>query len=308
MPLSPPSLSEKALVADVSRQALVSVIVPVYNHWHLVPGLLEHLEAQAFGPSGFELLLVDNGSDSIPETLFLPTWARLLCCATPGSYAARNEAIRHARGEVLVFTDADCLPHVQWLERGLQCWRASGNRLLIVAGGISVEPEDWQRMTASEIYDVALGLPQSRYVRRGYAITANLFVPRAVFDKAGMFDPTRFSGGDAEFCRRALLHGAQLEYCGSATVSHPARRNWLELKTKKRRVKGGQIAAGNVARRLYFLLRTLLPPVDLWWRIIRAPRLSVKQRLLACLLQGRLWGVELAEVFRLLCGASPIRN
>ncbi|UCV18275.1 glycosyltransferase family 2 protein [Ferribacterium limneticum] len=289
-------------------QPRVSVIVPVYNHWHLVPALLDCLAAQSLKPPAFELLLVDNASDCFPEALPLPPWAFLLRCTTPGSYAARNEAVRQARGEILVFTDADCRPMEQWLESGVGAFQAGGGCLAIVAGGVSVEPEDWQCMTPSEIYDVALGLPQARYVRRGYAITANLFIPVQVFEKVGMFDQSRFSGGDADFCRRAQRQGIKITYCAPARVIHPARCNWLELETKKRRVKGGQVAAGSRQRRAFYLLRTLLPPFDLWWRIIRAPRLSLPQRLQACILQGRLWGVELAEVYRLLRGELPIRN
>ena len=54
-----------------------------------------------------------------------------------------------------------------------------------------------------EIYDALRGIPQARYVAHGYATTANLSVPKAKFETLSGFDPSRLSGGAAEFCRRA---------------------------------------------------------------------------------------------------------
>ena len=86
-----------------------SVVVPVYRDWEAVPGLLAALAAQTL--AAFEILLVDNGSGSGAEAppLALPPEARLVACATPGSYAARNAGAAVAAGDWLVFTDADCI-------------------------------------------------------------------------------------------------------------------------------------------------------------------------------------------------------
>ena len=95
--------------------ALVSVIVPVFRHWDLVPALLDALAAQVPGAGPFEILLVDNDAGAPPPALALPGNARLLACAAPGSYAARNAGAAEARGAWLVFTDADCRPDPGWL-------------------------------------------------------------------------------------------------------------------------------------------------------------------------------------------------
>jgi len=286
----------------------LTVIAPVYNHWHLVPTLVAALAEQSLPPDAFELILVDNGSDEVPADPALPPWARLLHCATPGSYAARNTALQAARGRWLAFTDADCRPTPQWLSSALAVLSAQASDDLLLAGGVRVEPEDWSHMTAAELYDLALGLPQARYVRNGYAITANLFIPRAAFDRVGPFDATRFSGGDAEFCRRAVAAGCRLTFCAEAEVMHPARRTWEELVTKRKRVKGGQIRGGSFYRRLMFAVRTFLPPVFAWSFAMRTKRLSLAQRLHVCWLLVRLWGIDIAEFFRLMFGGTPVRR
>jgi glycosyltransferase involved in cell wall biosynthesis len=292
----------------VTETISVSVIVPVYNHWHLVPDLLKCLEGQSLETRNFELLLVDNGSDDLPEDPGLPPFARLLVCRTPGSYAARNMAIAESRGSILAFTDADCRPSPQWLAAGLAAFDGQPETPRLVAGDVAVEPQDWDVMTPTEAYDVSLGLPQARYVSKGYAVTANLFVGRAVFDSVGLFDASRFSGGDAEFCRRAVASGVPLVFNQTARIVHPARRDWSELVAKRRRVKGGQITAGSIRRRLMYGVRSFLPPVFAWRNAIKAKQLTGAQRLLVCRLLAKLWIVDMLEVVRLLAGGVPLRR
>ncbi|HVL21625.1 MAG TPA: hypothetical protein VM422_11700, partial [Amaricoccus sp.] len=157
-----------------------------------------------------------------------------------------------------------------------------------------------------EIYDMIRGIPQARYVARGYAATANLAVPRAVFEALGGFASARFSGGDAEFCRRAGAAGHPLRLVPGAVTRHPTRADWAELAAKARRIKGGQIRSGPLPRRIAWGLRTLLPPVrdTRAYLAAEAPR---RWRWIAVGLRVRLWGVELAEMFRLLAGGSPGR-
>lgn len=284
------------------------MIIPVFNHWDLFPLLKERLASQVLNGTSFEVLLVDNGSTYIPDELDLPEWMHLLTCTKPGSYAARNLAVKMARGQLLAFTDADCLPDPYWLQKGWECFLDYSDRHTLIAGGISMEPQNWARMTHSEIFDVICGLPQERYVKRGYAVTANLFVPKSAFDEIGLFNEERFSGGDSEFCRRATSQGWNLRYCAEARVIHPARKEWNELKTKQRRVKGGQVTSGPMKRRFMYVLLSLSPPFRQCFLALKSPRLTIKHRLIACWIWCKLWIVGVIEVLNLLTGHTPERR
>lgn len=286
----------------------ISIVVPVYNHWELVPGLIACIIDQSTCTGALELLLVDNGSDWLPDASELPSFARLIHCTVPGSYAARNEGIRHARGDILVFTDADCRPLTQWLEEGVACFKNSETADVIVAGAVSVVPAGNGVLNPYELHDLVLGMRQARYVRRGYGMTANLFVPRSVTEKVGLFEQKRFSGGDAEFCRRAAGYGVSLLYCAGAIVQHPARRSWNELSAKARRIKGGQLTSGPWRKRFLYALRTILPPLWAWLDALCSKKLSIRQRIVVCAVQGRLWIVEISEMVRLLFGCKPARK
>lgn len=277
---------------------LISVIVPVFRQWHLVPVLLDGLAAQTLPRARFEILLVDNGTaaDRPANMPALPGNARLLPGPDPGSYAARNAGAATARGSWLVFTDADCRPDPGWLAAFAEA-TATPAGLGLLAGPVRMIAP--QTANAFAIYDIVRGIPQAAYVARGYAATANLAVPAAIFRELGGFDADRFSGGDAEFCRRAGAAGHRLALVPGASVAHPCRQSWAEIARKARRTKGGQVAAGPLPRRAAWILRTLCPPLR-DSRVYLAADWPARWRWTAVGLRWRIWGVELAETARLL--------
>lgn len=265
------------------------------------------LARQTIEQQAWELLLVDNGSTSISLPVVLPINTRVLYCSQAGSYAARNHGAAEAQGDFFVFTDADCLPADDWLEHLREAAGSNGPALCLCAGAIKMV-SDTDKPSASEIYDLVRGIPQQRYVSQGWATTANLMVPRRVFEDLGGFDATRFSGGDADFCRRAVALGLRLNYLPKAIVHHPARKEWAELVTKVRRMKGGQIAAGTRRQRLIWSVRTMIPPFRPSWHCLSAPHASWRHRWVAAGLQWRLWWVGVQEMFRLLFGGAAERR
>ena len=280
---------------------LFSVIVPVHRHWDLVPALLEALADQRTDPARFEILIVNNDAPKPAPPLELPGNARMITCATPGSYAARNAGAAAAHGDWLAFTDADCRPPPRWLEALADATAGGG----LLAGPVEIEtpvPD-----TPFAVYDRVRGIPQPRYIARGYAATANLAVPKPVFRALGGFAPERFSGGDAEFCRRAGRAGHGLRLVETARTVHLARVDWAALADKTRRIKGGQIAAGPLPRRIAWSLRTLAPPLRDTLAFLHAP-FPVSKRATAIAVRFRIWGVELAETVRLLAGGAPERR
>lgn len=279
-----------------------SVVVPVYRQWHLALKLLASLDGQSLPRGLFEVILVDNGSPDLPS---LDTaGVTVLHCAQPGSYAARNLGATAARGRWLAFTDADCIADPHWLETLRAAAEAGGERLL--AGAVRMVASS-ARPGASEIYDIVKGIPQERYLRRGYAATANLAVPRAAFERLGGFEAGRFSGGDAEFCRRAGRAGVPIAFVGEAVVEHPARTTWTEIATKTRRIKGGQMTAG-AAWRHRTLTGTLIPPVFGFWYFLTDRRHTLLRRLVASAMLARLWAVEIDEVLKLKRGKARERR
>ena len=282
----------------------IAVIVPVFQQWELISKLAKLFkEIKNSHSKEIEFILVDNEPGQISHN---QNGFTIIDCHKPGSYAARNVGIKAIKADLYIFTDADCLPDKNWLEKLREAFDESDGHTLL-AGEVVIKTHSDQPTTA-ELYDTALGLPQARYVSQGYAVTANLAVPKVVFDEIGLFDEERFSGGDADFCQRALKAGYKLAFVPDAIVYHPARKTWHEYATKVRRMKGGQIRAGKLSRRLKYFFITLIPPVWRIWRTMKSVKLSPAEKLRVAWFQIRLWFVELFEMVALLFGKTPERR
>src|SRR5881392_1363526 len=95
----------------------VSVIVPVRDNAAGIHGLLPRLAAQTLAPNRFEVVISDDGSHPRSlEEVQTGDGVRVIRGPRRTSYAARNQAVRVARGRVLAFCDSDCLPARSWLE------------------------------------------------------------------------------------------------------------------------------------------------------------------------------------------------
>ena len=284
-----------------------SVVVPVYNQWELIPALLHCLRAQSLPSGTYEVLLVDNGSKVFipPDTQGLDV--SFLDCQSPGSYAARNQGVKAARGKWVVFTDADCLPRPNWLSSMYQAVRARQGQKNVFAGCVKIVHNSAQP-SPFEVYDLVKGIRQDLYVRQGYAATANLCASRTLIESLGLFNHELYSGGDIDFCERAVRAGAELHYIEEAVVHHPARTSWDELSLKARRVKGGHFMRATGYRKLVIAVKTLIPPVRAVKSFLRNPDFGIKFRLIACAIQFRLWLVDIFEVFKLALNAEAERR
>lgn len=295
---NPPSPHE-----TLSRNVIASIIIPVYRQWELLARLIDCLTFQTVAASTFEVIVVDNDGRGPVQVSGLPENFSLVQCHKPGSYAARNAGMRAARGDWFVFTDADCLPQPDWLENLLDQNKAASVRAgRVIMVSPSGEPNIFER------YDQVRGIPQDWYVRRGYAATANLAIRREDALTVGHFDEDLFSGGDADYVRRAVAKGIPLVYVPHAAVEHPARDSWQALTTKVRRMRGGQLTAGKQPGRLYWAMRSLIPPIVPLIRYTAKSDQSASDRLLACGIEVLLWAVGLVESLRLLLGGKPVRD
>jgi len=286
----------------------ISVIVPIYNQWDKVENLLLALEKQTLDKSFYSLFLIDNGSDSKKQINELGEYTfeyEEHECRALGSYAARNFGVEKSDGDILVFTDADCIPDIDWLSEIYHFFQCKSHSLL--AGAVRISNNS-NKPNSSEIYDSIFGLPQEKYVKNGWAITANLSFPKRCFDEVGGFNQKRLSGGDNEFCIKARKAGWCLEYLKAAEVCHPARSSVGELVKKVRRVKGGQVKGSPLFIKLKYIPVTFLFPVRRVVRVFFENNISIAAKVKLIGLICFLYAVSIKELFLLLFGSKPERQ
>ena len=221
----------------------MSVIIPVHNDAQRLGTCLAALEQQTYPAHRYDIIVVDNGSEdeaALANVIAASSHASTVKEATPGSYAARNRGIALAKGEILAFTDADCIPAADWLEKGVKYLQANPQRGL-VAGRIEMFFVDPDHVTAAALYDqVVMGFPQQEFLEtcRG-AMTANIFTRRAVVETVGTFRTTLKSHSDLEWGARVYGAGYDQIYAEDAWVAHPARNSIQSLWQRTRRLSGG---------------------------------------------------------------------
>ncbi|MBC7790572.1 MAG: glycosyltransferase [Anaerolineae bacterium] len=292
----------------------VSVIIPVYNDPKRLERCLRALENQTYAARLYEIIVVDNASNENIEPIVRRfPHAQATHESRPSQFAARNAGFALARGEVIAFTDADCIPSASWIERGVATLQRTPNCGL-VAGRIDIFFKDSQRPTGVELYEGLTALPQKKFVTAGlFGATANLFTFRSVFDRVGLFDDETKSGGDVEWGQRVSGAGYTLMFADDAYVAHPARYSLRELyKVTVRKIGGVHFLKQK--RQCYFLgidrnwLGDLLPPIRYSIEAVRDSRLKSptdKVRVILVIFFVRY--VEAWERLRLKFGGTPRR-
>jgi len=165
---------------------------------------------------------------------------------------------------VLAFTDADCRPAADWLERGLAALAGAD----LVAGVVHFTPP--AEVGVWGLLDMDAFLDQERAVRNRTAATANLFVRRELFERVGGFDAALTSNGDHDFTRRCVDAGGRLEFHAGAEVRHPVRNGRQPFLAKYWRTNFGYGARMGRAGRSTQSLKLLVP----LWRPVRSRHFS----------------------------------
>jgi glycosyltransferase involved in cell wall biosynthesis len=244
----------------------VSIIVPVYNGSRTIDALLASLLALDYPADWHEILIVDNKStDDTRERVQRYPVTLLEETEIQGPSAARNRGVEAAKGEILAFTDADCVVEPTWLKRLLadhQEPRWGG-----FAGGRKAYPPAnlIERYCAhKEMFDLSLlhrsplqadsggerlcsRVPVLDY--RSHIllptdlispITANVAYRRTVFEKIGYFDQQMLTGEDFDLAWRLQTQtGWQIAIVPDAIVYHRYRTSLRGLVSVRRNHAAG---------------------------------------------------------------------
>ena len=213
---------------DVKPPPKISVIVPVYNGEATIRTCVEALLGLDYPRDRFEVIIVDNKSTDGTRRLVEGYPVTLLQeAAVQSSYAARNLGITRAGGDVIAFTDADCVPERGWL------------RAIVAAidvpdvGGVAGAIEAFRADSPVERYQARRAIRADRAYNHKvlpFAQTANAAYKREVFEKIGLFDPTLIYGGDLDFSwRMQSAGGLRLVYEALAFVWHRHRTTYKGL-------------------------------------------------------------------------------
>lgn len=220
----------------------VSVVIPTYRRAGLLYRCLSALSRQDLGAGRMEVIVVTDGPDE--DTAFLmegamdggPVFCRYSLPAKQGPAAARNLGWRKARGELILFTDDDCLPEEDWVscywnaymdyKRANRLGWAMGD-LVAFRGRVIVpcppEPTDYEKNVS--------------WLETAEFVTANCACTVEVLKRTGGFDEsfTMAWREDSDFQFRLLEEGIPVVGVADARVVHPVRKAFWGISLKEQK-------------------------------------------------------------------------
>src|SRR5919108_2795226 len=203
-----------------------SVIVPSYERPQSLAKLLDVLGGQVFGD--FEVIVVDQSATPYELSALRCNFAiQYIHTNEKGAVKARNLGIKHARGQIIAFTDDDCEPDAQWLANAYKYF--NDPQVVRVEGRIESDEHDEDQYRIVQNLEVnGLGFK-----------TANLFLRKHIVEKVGGFDE-RFDNPhfreDTDLAWRALADG-EIPFADDVRVLHPAHPRDVQRESGEERAK-----------------------------------------------------------------------
>jgi GT2 family glycosyltransferase len=196
----------------------VTIVIPVYNGERTIADCVSSLLAVRYPRELLEIVLVDNGSTdaTLERVRAFGEAVRVVREPARGASAARNRGIREARGEVVVFTDADCVVEPGWIAGVVA---PLGDREVGAVGGPILSRDGGNRIErfGEVIHDQRRAIEEEEYP---YVASGNWASRREVVIAAGLFDEALPRGQDVDLAWRIVQRGYRLVYAPGAAVRH----------------------------------------------------------------------------------------
>ncbi|HZK73375.1 MAG TPA: glycosyltransferase family 2 protein [Clostridia bacterium] len=206
-----------------TRFPFVTVVVPTYNRAKTLPHVFASLAKQNYPADRMELIVVDNSSSDDTEDVVerwkqvLPFRARFYRKDNKGPAASRNYGAARAEGEIIAFTDSDCILSADWIRNAAEAFR---DGVGLVCGPFLPVPRENEGLLVAQQSPITND--------RGCYPTANLFIRKVAFDQVGGFDERYglypwgelIAGEDADVAWRVKRSGWQSEFVPTVVVCH----------------------------------------------------------------------------------------
>jgi glycosyltransferase involved in cell wall biosynthesis len=227
----------------------ISVVIATYNRAELLRECLYSLADQTFPPEYFEVIVINDGSTD-NTSLILDKFERdyrtsfvRLDQSNKGVSAARNAGIASAKGDIVAFTDDDCILPPNWLKKMDDLWRNEGADVAGIGGPLNTITKNntsfvgyFLRYIDEFNYIPVLTnwliRPVHVSLLKGdetvpYLRTSNASFRKKYLDEVSGFDATfRTPGGeDPDLCYRLMKRGHRCSFAKDLVVNHHSRES-----------------------------------------------------------------------------------
>jgi glycosyltransferase involved in cell wall biosynthesis len=231
------------LPPPLDRPPPISVVICAYNAERTMDACLASLRALHY--PNYEVIVVNDGStDRTLEIAQRYPGVRIFSQENRGLSAARNLGLEHAGGQIVAYTDSDCVVDPDWLTYLAYKFVHGG---FVAVGGPNLPPPEESRTAACVA--AAPGGPTHVLLDDEVAEHipgCNMAFLKTALQEIGGFDPIhRAAGDDVDLCWRLQNHGHTIGFSPAAMVWH-FRRNTIKAYLTQ------QMGYGKAEAQLYF--------------------------------------------------------
>lgn len=196
----------------------ISVVVPAYNNEKTIAATIKALFAQDYPKKNLEIILVDDGSNDRTGEIIKNFPVKYLHQDNKGPAAARNLGWKFSSGNIVCFTDSDCVPEKDWVSKIIKAYTSEQ----IAGVGGSYDIVNSESLFASCIHEEIVQRHLKMPKEVNYLGAFNVSYRRSVLEEVGGFNESYSgaSGEDNDIAYRVVKKGYTLIFDKNIRVGH----------------------------------------------------------------------------------------
>lgn len=206
------------LKSDHPLPKIVSIVIPLYNSAKTIAKTMEACFNQELPGIEVEIIVVDDGSTDGGVKVVEGFPVKLIRQPNGGPASARNRGWREAGGEIVFFTDSDCVPRKDWIARLLEGYDSEE----VGGAGGTYDIANENSLLASSIHEEIVLRHRKQSKTVNYLGSFNLSYRKAVLEEVGGFneDYKCASGEDNDLAYRVTKKNYKLSFVQDSAVAH----------------------------------------------------------------------------------------
>jgi len=198
----------------------VSVIIPTYNESKNIKNCLNALLNQSYPKDKYEIIVVDDGSEDSTGEIIKKEFGdkvKFIKQERQGAGAARNNGVKMAKGEIIIFIDADCIATYNWIEEMVKLF--TYQEIIGVQGAYST----YQQSIIAQFCQIEFEERYDRLKKKKYIDFVGSFsaaFQKEFFIKIGGFKTDFKMNEDVNLSYRIIKKGGKLAFNPNAIVYH----------------------------------------------------------------------------------------
>ena len=208
----------------------ISIVIPTRNRKFKLKQCLNSLFSQEYNKNLFEIIVVDDGSTDGTEDMLANLSKsnfnlRFFVQQNKGPASARNFGVKQARGDIIGFTDNDCVLEKEWISKMVKGHMAQRD-IAAIGGFTEVDNCNIKAMISQFLSDGAIQTAVNGNTKTIFFPTCNMTIKKEYFNSGFNELFPLPAGEDLEFFWRLYKSGAQFSYRKDIRIFHDCHVNF----------------------------------------------------------------------------------